>query len=176
MDGASALVNSEIKYWKGTANPDVTPKSINSLTTATPPAKPEIRPGVVIQYSKDDDGLIDTIRFVSEYNESTGVVTPLFYTAGTNPNEEFNLGVEKTNEDSLAVCEVVVNDTETKLMTIKVGADDYIVYTGAITECVLYNSTKEKATAMNLSDLVPGDKFTARIIGYYNLAEIVVFR
>lgn len=176
MDGASALVASEIKYWKGTQNPDSALKDINTLTTATPPALAEIRAGVVIQYSKNDDGLIDTIRFVSEYDTSANSVVPLFYTAGTNPYEEFNLGVEKTNEDSLAVCEVIINDTNTNLMTVKVGVDEYILYTGAVTDCVLYNSSKEKATAINLSDLVPGDKFTARIIGYYGLAEMIVFR
>ena len=74
------------------------------------------------------------------------------------------------------MCEVVANDNTTKLLTVKVGADDYILYTGSVSECVLYNTVKEKATALSISELVPGDKFTARIIGYYGLAEIVVFR
>lgn len=173
----SLLVASQVTVTDATRDyVEATEVSSSVLFTGSGSTPPKLRPGVVIQYTTNTDGMIGGIKFVAEYDNSAKEVVPLFKGTDSNAYQSLDLGASAT-ETSLVVCEVVENDTKSSLLQVTIGGTkEALLYTGGNISIVTFMSDKNDATLTELTDIKTGDKFVARLDDYFAIKQIVKFR
>ena len=158
-ESESAIVSDKVEYRKGNdaKYTEIKPDEISSV----------IKPGYVIQYGTDEDGYIDAIDIMTEYNAETGEITPLF---SSSPIGDGTDGYNK-------VMGVVSNNaTDKNLITFIDGSGtENMVYTGS-PSVVIYRPKTEKATTGDINSITVGDTVVVRLQKYVNAAEIIVFK
>lgn len=142
------------------------------LIEATAPALPELRAGVVIRFGKNYEGKIDTIHVVAEYDLETNTITPTFKDSST-----FIEDADIPNKvGNLAVCEVLINDTKTKMIECTTNGTDILPFVTENATVKIYRSEREKIEDGTIADIASHDKVVVRLGEYFEIREIIVFR
>ena len=142
---------------------DITGQHTN--LSASDPLVDGLKPGYVLQYGTDSNGKINSVRVISDFDETTGTVTHQYnYT-------DFPRGVK-----SVAGA-IIENSPEANSVTISAWNPLEGTYLGRINGTIyIYHSAEDKLVQATQSELRVGDKITAHIKFYHNLTEIFVIR
>jgi len=173
-DKTSVLVAPQVTFRDGTGTASGTADvSIDSLVTGM---SPRLKPGVVIQYASDSDGLAVNISTVAKYESST--FTPLFFLDG-RAYWGSNANLPAYASAGLLAGTIVTNDVGAELFDINIGGTSpqrRMVFAGAIQKAVMYIASEEKAVTIDVADIKAGDKFVIRVRNYSDVDEIIIFR
>jgi len=179
-DGQAFLLADNVKIHKNSVSSVMT---ANDAVTATAPALPVLRKGVVVECSVNTDGNAEEIRIIAEPAIVGGevILVPAFKDATTFIGT-INLANNGARNDNFVVGIVTGVDQENKLMqfvasdTVVDGAVQHLCKTSAA-EITVYMSDTGKSAKISANDILPGDKFVTNIKGY-NFAPkgIIIFR
>ncbi|MBQ3118676.1 MAG: S-layer homology domain-containing protein [Clostridia bacterium] len=177
-NGASVNLAREVDYRSGSSTTVSERKSVTDLVSGG--ASAPIRPGVVIQYSTNLQGVAESISRVAEYIinvNSSNVLTPLFYSESNSNTNTFSTSILNGQvEELLVVGKVLTNDTESRLLKVDIGGEEVVLYTGGTVSYLIYQHDREKVIEAKLADLKSGDQFIAKIGDYYAPQQVIIFR
>lgn len=172
-NGASVKLANEVNYRDGSATTTSLVKSVTELVSGG--ASADIRPGVVIQYSTNLQGIAESISRVAVYNGT--VLAPSFYSGSNSNTNTFTTSkLDGQVEELLVVGTVKTNDTESRLLKVDIGGEEVVLYTGGTVSYLIYQHNREKVIEAKLADLKTGDQFIAKIDDYYAPQQVIIFR
>lgn len=128
-----------------------------------------LKPGTTIQYGTDKYGAISTLSIITDYDAETGAVTRVFDDVGVPSDwEEIKMcGI---------VTEISPADGILRLEMETGGSTaEYILPIGS-NGISVYRPDREKTTVGNASSIAVGDYIVARMVNYYSVCELIVFK
>ncbi len=157
-ESESLVVADKVEYRKGTSSyTEIKPEQLSDI----------IKPGYIIQYGTDEDGYIDAIGIMGEYDATTGTITPHFTSSAIG---------DGTDGYNKVMGQVTNNSVDKNLITfVDASGTENMFYSGS-PSVVVYRPNTEKATTGNVNSITVGDIIVVSLQKYVNAAEIIVFK
>ncbi len=171
-EGETLALAKEVTIWDSTR----TEVEITDSNTLIQGVTPEIKEGTILVYATNFEGNIDRIMFVANYDSTNGLVTRSNFTRYDGHALGF-IGEDSSSGVTSNICfgEIVKNDTQSKLLQVKLGSNENIVFSSA-GSIYIYVSERNQLVPGKAADLTPQDEFIAKLKKYFELDMMIIFR